>query len=192
VAPNAGETQRAGFNAGIYVTSTLQKLAEDALDAAFGPADWVQVLSEENLYLNLETLKAKGVEAGKAEALAAAALVTAPGIYAAYTREQILEGRLPKTEIGRRIERSFHPRRSGEVVIVQEPFWLPDRLNGSTHGSPYSYDTSVPLLLAGAGIRPGRFTQRVSTLDIAPTLSYLLGVLNPSGCEGTVLSHAVR
>jgi len=192
VAPIVGEAQRAGFHAGVYVDSVLQKLAEDALDAAFGPADWVLALSEDNLYLNLETLKAKGVEAAKAEEVAATALASSPGIYAAYTREQALHGQLPQTEIGRRIARSFHPRRSGEVMIVPEPFWVPGGLNGATHGTPYSYDTSVPVLLAGAGIRPGVYTQKVSTLDIAPTLSYLLGILNPSGCEGHVLSHAVR
>jgi predicted AlkP superfamily pyrophosphatase or phosphodiesterase len=192
VAPVVGETQRAGFHAGAYVGSVLQKLAEDALDAAFGPADWVLALSEDNLYLNLDTLKAKGVEAANAEAAAAGALATSPGIYAAYTREAALHGQLPQTEIGRRIARSFHPRRSGEVMIVPEPFWVPEGLTGATHGTPYSYDTSVPVLLAGAGIRPGVYTQRVSTLDIAPTLSYLLGILNPSGCEGRVLSHAVR
>lgn len=192
VAPVVGETQRAGFHAGIYVETVLQKLAEDALDAAFGPADWVQALVEENLYLNLETLKAKGIDTAKAEEVAAQALATAPGIYAAYTREAAQHGQLPQTEIGLRVARSVHPRRSGEVILVPEPFWVPGRLNGATHGTPYSYDTSVPVLLAGWGIHPGRYTQRVSTLDIAPTLSYLLGILNPSGCEGHVLSRAVE
>lgn len=192
VAPITGETQRSGFFAGVYVETVLQKLAEDALDAAFGPADWVQALVEENLYLNLETLKAKEVDSAKAEEVAAAALRTASGIYAAYTRSQALRGQLPQTELGLRVARSFHPRRSGEVVLVPEPYWVPNRLNGTTHGSPYSYDTSVPLLLQGWGIHPGRYTQKVSTLDIAPTLSYLLGILNPSGCEGHVLSRAVE
>jgi arylsulfatase A-like enzyme len=69
---------------------------------------------------------------------------------------------------------------------------VPGQLTGTTHGTPYAYDTSVPLLLAGAGIKPGRYTQRVSTLDIAPTLSDLLGILQPSGCEGHVLSQALK
>jgi arylsulfatase A-like enzyme len=78
-------------------------------------------------------------------------------------------------------------------VIVPEPYWMPGYgTGGTTHGSPYAYDTSVPLLLAGFGVKPGRYTQRVSTLDIAPTLSDILGILQPSGCEGRILSQARR
>jgi arylsulfatase A-like enzyme len=90
------------------------------------------------------------------------------------------------------VARSFHPKVSGEVVLVPEPFWVPNRTKGTTHGSPYAYDTSVPLLLAGPGIRPGRYDRRVSTLDIAPTLADLLGILQPSGCEGQALAEALR
>ena len=83
------------------------------------------------------------------------------------------------------------------MVIVLDPYTVPNYSGGAvslgtTHGTTYAYDTSVPLLLAGFGIKAGRYTERVSTLDTTPTLSYLLGVLQPSGCEGHVLSKAVK
>src|ERR1044071_7472263 len=109
--------------------------------------------------------------------IAAAAVAAQPGIYAVYTRDQIEGGRLPATDVARRVARSFHPKVSGEVVLVADPYWVPGRLKGTTHGSPYAYDTSVPLLLGGFGIQPGHHAGRVSTLDIAPTLSELLGVV---------------
>lgn len=190
VAPVAGEMKRAGFPAGALTLdkATVQK----ALQTKYGAGDWVQAVVEANVYLNRKAFEDKGIDFAQAEAAAAEALRREPGIYAAFTRSQILDGRLPDTDVGRRVARSFHPRVSGDVVLVSDPFWVPGQLTGTTHGTPYAYDTSVPLLLAGAGIKPGRYTQRVSTLDIAPTLSALLGILQPSGCEGHVLSQALK
>jgi predicted AlkP superfamily pyrophosphatase or phosphodiesterase len=193
VAPIAEAAREAGFPAGLYDEKALSEAVEKALDDALGAGDWSKSLSEANFYLNLDELKAKGIAPERAEEIAAAAFRRQPGIYNAYTRSQILGGRMLDNEIARRVARSFHPKVSGDVVIVPEPFWVPNyAATGATHGTPYAYDTSVPLLLAGAGIKPGRYTQRVSTLDIAPTLSDLLGVLQPSGCEGRVLSGALK
>lgn len=201
VAPIAAETTAAGLPAGTFIDLALQNEAEKALKAALGDApagpdgkegSWTKAMVEDNYYLDLDALQAKGIPAERAEAIVAAALRSQPGIYAAYTRTQILEGRMLDNDIARRVARSFHPKVSGNVVIVPEPQWMPGYGSGTgtTHGSPYTYDTSVPLLMAGFGIRPGRYTERVSTLDIAPTLSDILGILQPSGCEGRILSQA--
>jgi predicted AlkP superfamily pyrophosphatase or phosphodiesterase len=193
VSPIAEDTKAAGIPAGTYQDKALEDAAEAALDAELGAGDWTKKLVEANYYLNLDELKAKGVPAARAQEIAAAALRRQPGIYAAFTRGQILDGRMLDNDIAQRVTRSFHPKVSGDVVIVPEPYWMPGYgTGGTTHGSPYAYDTSVPLLLAGFGVKPGRYTQRVSTLDIAPTLSDILGILQPSGCEGRILSQARR
>ena len=61
----------------------------------------------------------------------------------------------------------------------------------SLHGSPWSYDTHVPILLAGPGIRPGTYGRPVAPRDIAPTLSVLLGIAPPSASTGEVLREAL-
>jgi arylsulfatase A-like enzyme len=193
VSPIAAEAKEAGIPAGSYFEEAMGKAVEAALVAELGPGPWTKALVESNYYLDLDALKAKNVPVARAEEIAAAAFRTQPGIYAAYTRSQILEGRMLDNDVAQRVSRSFHPKVSGNVVIVPEPYWMPGYSSpptGTTHGSPYAYDTAVPLLLAGFGIKPGRYTQRVSTLDIAPTLVDILGVLQPSGCEGKILSHA--
>jgi hypothetical protein len=198
VAPMVEEMKKGGFaTASAYQEKTLTDAVKAALDKALGPGDWLKALSEFNLYLDLDALRQKGIEPAKAEEIAAEALRGQPGVYAAYTRGQILDGRVPDTDIGHRVVLGFHPKVSGDVVIVLDPYTVPNYSGGpvskgTTHGTTYAYDTSVPILLAGAGIKPGRYTQRVSTLDIAPTLSNLLGVLQPSGCEGRVLSPALK
>jgi predicted AlkP superfamily pyrophosphatase or phosphodiesterase len=185
-----GALKEAGFPAGSYDEEGLQKAVAAALgDGGGDRKEGVPVLVEDNLYLS-DKLAPEARQ--KAEETAARVAAAQPGVYAAYTRSQILAGQLPATDIGARIARSFHPKVSGDVVLVLDPYWVPGKLVGTTHGTPYAYDTSVPLLLAGPGIRKGRYTERVSTLDIAPTLAYLLGILQPSGCEGRVLSKAVE
>jgi predicted AlkP superfamily pyrophosphatase or phosphodiesterase len=191
VAPLPGAAREARLPAGAYDEQALAGAAASALTAAFGPGEWVTALVEANLYLNLAALDARKIPHALAEETAAEALVRLPGIYAAYPRSRILEGRLPRTELARRVERSFHPKVSGDVVLVSEPYWMPGGLAGTTHGTPYAYDTQVPLLLAGAGIRAGRWAARASTLDLAPTLADLLGVLQPAGSEGRVLAEAL-
>ncbi len=193
VSPIAAEAKEAGMPAGSYYEDPIGKAVEAALVAELGPGPWSKALVESNFYLDLEALKAKGIPAARAEEIAAAAFRAQPGIYTAYTRTQILEGRMLDNDVARRVSRSFHPKVSGDVVIVPEPYWMPgysSPATGTTHGSPYAYDTSVPMLFAGFGIKPGRYTQRVSTLDTAPTLSDILGILQPSGSEGKILTHA--
>ena len=193
VSPIAAEAQEAGIPAGTYLDQTLEDKVEEALVKELGPGPWKKKLVEVNYYLDLDALKAKNVPVARAEEIAAAAFRAQPGIYAAFTSTQILEGRMLDNDIAQRVSRSFHPKVSGNVVIVPEPYWMPGYSTpptGTTHGSPYAYDTSVPLLLAGFGVKPGRYTQRVSTLDTAPTLSDILGILQPSGCEGKILTHA--
>ncbi len=190
VAPVPGAAREARLPAGAYDEGAVTAAAEQALGAAFGPGHWVTALVETNLYLDLAALDAHHLAHADAEEAAAAAIARVPGIYAAYGRTRILDGRLPHTDIAARIERSFHPKLSGDVVVVAEPFWVPGKLSGTTHGSPYAYDTQVPLLLAGPGVRAGRYAGRVSTLDLAPTLADLLGILRPAGSEGRVLAEA--
>ncbi len=191
VAPMPAALHDAHMPGGQIDGAVLKNAAAQALQAAFGPGDWVAAMVEERIYLNLTALDAHKIPHSQAEDVAAAALGAVPGIYAAYTRSRILEGRLPHTDIAARIERSFHPTLGGDLVLITDPFWLSDTGKGTSHGSPYAYDTQIPLLLGGGGIRPAKVAARVSTLDLAPTLADLLGILQPAGNEGSVLPIAL-
>jgi arylsulfatase A-like enzyme len=86
------------------------------------------------------------------------------------------------------VANGFHLRRSGDVITVLEPYWIfPQK--GTTHGSPYSYDTHLPVIFMGPGIRPGYYHRMIAMNDIAPTLATLLAVETPSGSVGRVLEE---
>ena len=78
----------------------------------------------------------------------------------------------------------YNPKRSGDVQIVYEPAVLGDRPQGTTHGSLYNYDTHIPLIWYGWGIKPGYDYSPTYMTDIAATLAALLHIQEPNGCVG--------
>ena len=201
VAPNPARTVKSGLPGGVQPNddggvgvSRQRDAAEKALDAAFGPDDWVLSHIEHQLYLDPAAMaRHPAASAEQIETVAARACEGFDGIHACFTRSQILAGRLPDTPAARAVAQGFHRRISGDVVIVAEPFWSPvGGPDGATHGSVFPYDTRVPIVIAGWGVQPGRVREQVSTLDIAPTLAELLGISPPSGCEGHILARGLK
>lgn len=116
-----------------------------------------------------------------------------PGIYATFTRDQIISGNLPRTELATMATNGFNAERSGEIVIVCEQFNLVSGGSaGASHSSGYNYDTHVGLLFAGKFIKPGFYTHKVDIRDIAPTLSALLGITPPASAQGRILSEIIK
>jgi len=95
-------------------------------------------------------------------------------------------------EIGRRVLRGFSSNQSGDLIVVQKPnTYLGDSVDPANHGTPYSYDTHVPLIIMGRGFKPGRYHQVATPLDIAPTVSLYLGIRQPSKSQGRILREAL-
>ena len=160
-------------------------------------ADYVQKFGDRdafyngNLYFNPVALKRDGVQQGEIERTACEAALTVPGISRCFTRAQLQSGAVsPADPVARRVLHGFYPRRSGDVVVVYEAFKYLGEFIPATHGSPYTYDTHVPLIIMGQGFTPGRYTQEATPADIAPTLAAVLGVQAPSNSVGRILIEA--
>ncbi|MGA7211248.1 MAG: hypothetical protein WBX78_20515, partial [Pseudolabrys sp.] len=84
---------------------------------------------------------------------------------------------------------------SGDIVIMNKPNWYlfgAPNTYASTHGSPWSYDTNVPLAMYGPNwIKPGKYGDS-EVVDLGRTIAFLLNVRPPNGCEGHVLSEALN
>lgn len=185
-------------SAGRIDPASIAAAAEKALRARFGaprgpswmarPA-WIVDQTWPALYLNLDGLRNKRVSIAEAELVAKKAVEEVPGVAQALTATELLRQRKEGTHSS--AELSFYPGRSGNIYYVFRPYLLPER-TGATHGSPWRYDTHVPLLWFGAGISPGRYSGAVSIADIAPTLSAILGISKPHGSQGRVLNEMLR
>ena len=146
-----------------------------------------------NIYFNYDALKRDGISLAEITEVAGQAALTVPGVARYFTRSQLLRGEVSITDpIERRVVHGFYPQRSGDLVLVPEPYlYLGDTIT-ATHGSPYSYDTNVPTIIMGTGINPGRYYEAATPADIAPTLSAVLGITRPSAATGRVLIEALK
>jgi len=190
VAPVPEEAVRRKLPAGRVGDSVFGTRIAEALDAAFGPADWVVFDKGASVYLDWNAIREKKLDAAAVEQVAADALAAVPHVWRVFRRSQLLEGRVPDDPWSRCVVRSYHPGRSGDLIVYGEPYWIRSK-DGTSHGSPFSYDSHVPLLLSGWGINPGRYDGAVAINDLAPTLATLLRVETPSGSSGRVLVEAL-
>jgi predicted AlkP superfamily pyrophosphatase or phosphodiesterase len=158
--------------------------------------DRLRCLINGNIYFDREALKRDKVELEEIERIAGEAALKVCGVSRYFTREQLMRGAIPPSDaIARRVLHGFYPCRSGDVVIVTQPFTYltapGDKVDCATHGSPYSYDTHVPLIIMGKGVAPGRYGQAATPADLAPTLAVILGIQAPSNSMGRILTEGI-
>ncbi|MFD2230434.1 alkaline phosphatase family protein [Alkalimarinus sediminis] len=145
------------------------------------------------LYFSKSVIDNKEIDRQELEAAIVKELVALPGIAMAVSSKALQRGNLPETPLYQAVRNNFYAKRSGDVYVVFEPNWFINDFDGlvvaSTHGSPWRYDSYVPMVFAGHGIESERVTRQVHTVDIATTLSAYLGIKPPSGAYGHVLGE---
>ncbi len=159
----------------------------------FGQANLVSKWSNPNFLLDYKLIEQKGLKREEVEKTAARFLVAQTGIADSFTRTQFENGQLPNTRVATLMQRAWHKQRSGDVMVVTKPYWYFGSENhGTSHGSPYTYDTNVPLIFMGKPFKAASYGQYAEVMDIAPTLAHLLHVRPPSGSEGRVLMETLH
>jgi hypothetical protein len=125
----------------------------------------------------------------------AAELERFEGVTAAVSSTALRTGGLPDTRLLGSILKNFHPKRSGDIYLAFKPNVFINDFDGltvaSTHGSPWTYDTHVPVIFAGGGMQPQAVSRRITPYDIAPTLSARLGAKAPSAAVGDPLPEVL-
>ena len=101
---------------------------------------------------------------------------------------------MQRTPVAERVKRNFHPERSGDIYIAQAPYWFLFSKGPvvAMHGTPWRYDTHVPIMFAGPGIIPRMESRLVHPVDVAPTIAAVLGISGPGAASGVVLDEVVR
>ncbi len=166
----------------------LTRAVQDALTSRFGAGDWIiDKPVEYVIYLNQSLIQEKKLDRAEVNRVAAEALRSRPYVFRVYTREQLANG-VTADRIGQAMTNDYFPRRSGDLFVLLDPYWMFSS-SGTTHGTPFNYDTHVPVIFMGPGIRPGLYNGNISVTDIAPTLSTLLGIEMPSGADGRALAE---
>ena len=174
----------------------------EALNQRYGRDDLIAAHNHPYLYLNANAMDTAGLNIEAVEQFIAAEVVKTPGIAFAQTRSDLLAGRVVESLLSRQIRRNFHPQRSGNVYIVQDQYWFLHSTDaakklgvesiGSVHGSPWTYDTYVPIFFAGHQVPKQTVDRRVAPSDIAPTIARYLGIKFPSGSTGNPLTEVLK
>ena len=186
----------AGYEGGRHYPEKFVSQVNEALQKRYNTTEQiVSTFWNPSIYLNLPTVKKLGLNVEEVERALAEEILKVPGIAFAITRTELLKGNVTSNPTTAKVQRSFHPKRSGNVLIVQDQFWYlypnADEF-AAMHGSPYSYDTHVPIMFAGPGIKAQSIQRLVAPEDIAGTVSSYLGTIKPSGSIGEPLYEVLN
>jgi len=180
-----------------FNTKTLDKTpAIAALKEQFGVGgELIEAYHHPYVYLNRDLIRDQGLEQAEVEMAVAAELEKFDGVAAAVSSVALRSANLPDTLMTRAILHNFQPKRSGDIYLVFEPEVFINDFDGltvaSTHGSPWRYDSFVPVIFAGAGLQAQTVSRPVTPYDIAPTLAAYLGIKMPSGSIGNPLPEVL-
>jgi predicted AlkP superfamily pyrophosphatase or phosphodiesterase len=148
------------------------------------------------LYLDHEVIKQKGLNLNEVEAAIADELMKIKGVALAISSTSLNTNKLPDTFLHRAALRNFHKKRSGDILIIFQPQYFINDFHGeimaANHGSPWNYDTHVPVIFAGGKITAQRIAKNIEPIDIAPTLAEIMKTNIPSGSSGTPLNEVIE
>ena len=181
-------TARQGLRSGRIQGGQMLTRINNGLEEEFGAGKWVS-FSGSALLFNKQLVAQQRVDPEELAETARALLLEEPGIAAAYTRSDFVTGKRADGPFYTALRRSWHEDVSGDVQYTLKPYWMfQSSTSIATHGSPYPYDTHVPILAWGPRwVKPGKVEDRVEVVDIAPTVAQWLGVAAPAGNEGRPL-----
>ncbi|MBI4890451.1 MAG: alkaline phosphatase family protein [Acidobacteria bacterium] len=170
---------------------TVLAAVQSALDEKYGHAEWILGKSGPAPYFDHALIASKKLDLEEVQSTAAAAVRKLPHIARVFLREEMRRGLAPSDFVGTRAQNGFFYLRASDLIVVPEPYWLFEE-KGTSHGTPWNYDSHVPVIFMGPWIKSGKYANRIMVPDVAPTLSQILEVEPPSGAAGRVLTEILR
>jgi predicted AlkP superfamily pyrophosphatase or phosphodiesterase len=177
--------------AGLVERKVVTAAVKNSLNNAFGDGNYIIATDNNQLYLDHALLRQKKLKVADIAIVLKEALLKVPGI------ADILD----LTDMGRAsmntyqlelFKNNVNAKRSGDIQIISQPGWFYGNTTGTSHGTPYNYDTHIPFVLFGWGINKGETLKRTSISDIAPTVASLLHILPGSGNVGLPVEEALK
>lgn len=174
----------AGIPGGYFREDFVEDSLKKNLKRVYGDT-LVWGIANDQVYFNHRTLEAKGIKHEDLQKYVANFLLRFQGVASTMTSTDLAASEYTETP-KHLVQKGFYFRRSGDVAIILNPGWISDwhRTTGTTHGTPWSYDTHVPLYWWGWKVQNGKSDQPINITDIAPTICSMLNIQSPNGCTG--------
>lgn len=176
--------------AGLISSSSIRTLNE-GLEKEYKVKNLVQNFHNNQVTLNNKAIAEQRLNVAEIKERIIFFLKEQPGIAYAIDMNEIQNANIPDYYRSRAIN-GYNPERSGVIQVVQKPGWSGGGSTGTTHGTMGRYDTHIPLLFMGWGIRHGKSNQQYNMSDIAPTIAALLRIQEPSGTIGKPIAEVLK
>lgn len=180
-----------GYSAGRLDPDEIVTIANKA-GKQFGIDEIVRFFYRPYLYLDDKKITAVKADRSEVELAIAKVLTDLDGIALAVPSSNLSARQTnPLLEY---VRRNFHASRSGDIYIIQEPYWFLFEKGpvAAMHGSPWRYDTHVPVIFAGPGIEAQKIHRLVHPVDVAPTMAAFLGMSPPGSSQGSLLIEVLQ
>jgi len=152
------------------------------LDSLYGTHDYI-IRKSSSYYFDLDMMDSLKVDREQVSSIIQTYMESVEGVYRVYPKAELLAaepGDLPAY----RLSHFMHPELSPDLYTLVEPGWIFRNPYGTSHSTPYDYDSHVPLVFSNPAFSATTITNPVATIDIAPTLGELLGVNPPNNVDG--------
>jgi predicted AlkP superfamily pyrophosphatase or phosphodiesterase len=178
--------------AGLISEKELTKQVKKHLAEVYQDTLILANISNEQIFLNTQKIEDLKLHLEKVEKELAHFLTSVQGIAEAYPSSVLKNESFANSDIRSLLQNGYNHKLSGNVSFVFEPGWIDHGPKGTTHGSGYAYDTHVPLLFFGNGIKKGETYTYSSITQIAPTITELLKISRPNASFSEPLNNYFR
>ncbi|MHB0754217.1 alkaline phosphatase PafA [Polaribacter sp. M15] len=175
-----------------YLNST--QLKESILSITkkyFNSVDLIENISNYQIFLNKEKIESLGFTKHQVAEKIVAEIIDFDGIYKAVTAKTLQTSHF-SDGIMNTLQNGYNQKLSGDVLMIPYPATLNRGKTGTSHGSGYSYDTHVPIIFYGNGIKKGVSKKRYNIIDIAPTIANILKIEAPNSSTGKIIEEALQ
>jgi predicted AlkP superfamily pyrophosphatase or phosphodiesterase len=164
---------------------------KEFMNTKFGSADLIENISNGQVFLNRKKINELGLSIENVQETIVNEMITYPSIDKVYSAKTMASTSFTNG-IEALLQNGYNQKRSGDVLLVYKTSYISSSRTGSTHGSGFDYDTHVPLLFFGKGIKQGETLQKTEITDIAPTMSALLDISFPNASIGQPLEFVLE
>lgn len=181
------ELEDSGQPGGYFNTNRATQALLNYLTDKYGQENWIRALANQQIYLDRELIEQKQIDLEEMQQDIADYMLQFDGVLSTNTAANFVTEKYEESLQGM-YQRGFQYQRSGDVYIQLKPGWLiSSSRTGTSHGSPFNYDTHVPMLMYGWGIPQGGTFKKTAVTQLAPTISGLLQIPLPNGSEALPL-----
>ena len=183
--------QQLKIPAGYFNVKAFKKYVNNIVIHKYKKDSLIENISNYQIFLNKARIRKFGFKVNDVAQTIVNEVIDFDGVYKVVTAKA-LQSTTFTNGVLQNLQNGYNQKFSGDVLLIPNPSFITYSHTGSTHGSGYSYDTHVPLIFYGKGIKKGKTRRYIPIIDIAPTISNLLQIGFSNGATGTIINEVLE